>query len=47
MKKLGYGAVEGWGVDMFGGTRHVESVVMMRNCSSLEKYRDMNNSILV
>lgn len=32
MKKLGYGAVEGWGVDMFGGTRHVESVIMMRNC---------------
>ena len=32
MKKLGYGAVEGWGVDMFVGTRHVESVIMMRNC---------------
>lgn len=32
MKKLGYGAVEGWGVDMFAGTRHVESVIMMRNC---------------
>ena len=32
MKKLGYGAVEGWAVDMFGGTRHVESVIMMRNC---------------
>ena len=29
MKKLGYGAVEGWGVDMFAGTRHVESVIMM------------------
>lgn len=27
MKKLGYGAVEGWGVDMFAGTRHVESIV--------------------
>lgn len=29
MKKLGYGAVEGWGVDMFGGTRHVETVVLL------------------
>ena len=37
MKKLGYGAVEGWGVDMFGGTRHVESVIMMRNCGSKGK----------
>lgn len=30
MKKLGYGAVEGWGVDMFGGTRHVESIVLLQ-----------------
>ena len=29
MKKLGYGAVEGWGVDMFAGTRHVETVVKL------------------
>lgn len=32
MRKLGYKAVEGWGVDMFAGTRHVESVIMMQNC---------------
>ena len=30
MKKLGYGAVEGWGVDMFVGTRHVETVVLIQ-----------------
>lgn len=29
MKKLGYGAVEGWGVDMFAGTGHVETVVKL------------------
>lgn len=32
MKKLGYRAVEAWPVDMFAGTVHVESVIMMRNC---------------
>ena len=32
MKKMGYRAVEAWLVDMFPGTVHVESVVMMRNC---------------
>ena len=32
MKKLGYRAEEAWLVDMFPGTVHVESVVMMRNC---------------
>ena len=32
MRKLGYKAEMGWGVDMFGGTKHVESVIMMRNC---------------
>ena len=40
MKKLGYGAVEGWGVDMFVGTRHVESVIMMRNCGLKGEYRN-------
>ena len=40
MKKLGYGAVEGWGVDMFAGTRHVESVIMMRNCGLKGEYRN-------
>lgn len=29
MKRLGYEAVEGWGVDMFGFTGHVESVCLM------------------
>lgn len=28
-KENGYRAVEGWGVDMFGGTEHVECVVLM------------------
>lgn len=37
MKKLGYKAVEGWGVDMFAGTRHVEVVIQMRNCGLKEK----------
>ncbi|SCI62578.1 23S rRNA (uracil-C(5))-methyltransferase RlmCD [uncultured Clostridium sp.] len=32
MRKLGYVAGEVWPVDMFPGTNHVESVIMMRNC---------------
>lgn len=32
MKKMGYRAAEAWLVDMFPGTVHVESVVMMQNC---------------
>ncbi len=29
MKGLGYEAVEGWGVDMFAGTGHVETVTLL------------------
>lgn len=37
MKKLGYRCGEAWGVDMFAGTKHVESIIMMRNCGSKAK----------
>lgn len=37
MKKLGYRAVEAWPVDMFGGTVHVEAVIMMTFCGRKEK----------
>ncbi len=29
LRKMGYEAAEGWGVDMFAGTRHCETVVLL------------------
>ena len=37
LKKLGYAAEGVWPVDMFPGTNHVESVIMMRNCGFRKK----------
>lgn len=37
MKKLGYWAVEAWPVDMFAGTVHVETVIMMTYCGDKRK----------
>ena len=37
MKKLGYRAVEAWPVDMFAGTVHVETVIMMTYCGDKRK----------
>lgn len=33
-KERGYRAVEGWPVDMFAETRHVESIILMTKCGS-------------
>lgn len=37
MKKMGYRAVEGWGVDMFPATAHVEVVIKMTYCGDKRK----------